>query len=272
MKVVDPNPIIYQDKINLSIIFSFYKYCLNPIEVINRIVQSNKYSISIKSIHDIVPSIIKTGNFYNTLKQLHFIKCSKKYNILNQILEVNYILYKKYFPFHKRHINLGNKILHLYERKCKVGVHVRLNDSCLKSCAIDIKTIYVINNLSKSFCKNNNFIFLSAFNNKFTNLFMKINRNTFSFNSNYIIKHTNNYNNFNQIDIDKIVLDINLISNTDFLLLSGYSTFSLLILYKGFYKDYEKCYSKYYYFWNNGEVYDQLETFRQKYNCKKFPS
>lgn len=268
LNIVDPIPLLYQGKINISLSFSFYIYCLNPTEMINKIIKSNIYSISISSIHDIVPSIIKTNKYYTKLKNLHFIKCSKKENVIHQIIEVNYILYKKYFIFNNRHVIMGKNIIKLYKKKYKIGVHVRLNDTCLKLCKIEIGDIQKINNIIRKVCKKNCYTFLSSFNNNFSNLYKKFNKNTYTFNSSYKIKHSSNDKNFNQIDVDKIVLDIFLTSNCDAILLSGYSTFSLLILYKGYYRNYTECNSKYYIFWNSGELYDHVERFRNKKKCR----
>lgn len=268
IKIFNHNILGVVSSINVSLSFSFYSYCINPTDMIIKIVKSNKTSISISSIHDIVPAIVKTRKYYNTLKLLHFIKCSNSNNILNQILEVNYVLYKKYFPFHPRHETIGNNIIHVYKKKYTIGIHVRLNDKCLKDCIIDIKNISNICNLSKQLCTTNCFFLLSSFSNKFTKLFMNINNNSYSYNSTYNIKHSRHYNHFNQVDVDKIVLDIYLTSNCDAILVSGYSTFSLLILYKGYYKNYRKCIPKKYFFWNNGEIYDHLERFRKINKCK----
>lgn len=268
MKIIQQSSISIRTKINITLSFTFYSYCLNPVDMINRIINSNIYSISITSIHDIVPSIIKAKKYFKILKLLHFIKCSNRHNINYQILEVNYNLYRKYFPFHNRHKIIGNSIVKLYKSKNKVGVHVRLNDKCIKSCSIDKRIIFKIINISNKLCNKHCFIFLSSFNKNFTQLFMNLNKNTYTFNSTYNIKHSLYYNTFNQIDIDKIVLDIYLTSKCDYLLLSGYSTFSLLILYKGFYKDYTTCNSKYFKFWNNGELYDHLDKFRKNYKCR----
>lgn len=72
----------------------------------------------------------------------------------------------------------------------------------------------------------------------------------------------------NQSDIDKIVIDIHLVSQSDVLLISGYSTFSLIMLFKGIYKDYDKCFVKKYIFWNGGEILDHLNRFRRYKKCK----
>lgn len=163
---------------------------------------------------------------------------------------------------------MGSKIIKLFKQYKRIGVHVRLYDKCITSCNIDSNSIYVINNISKSICRNNFFTILSSFSKNFTKLFMSINKNSYVFNSDYNIKHSQKYFNFKQEDVDKIVLDIYLTSNSDYILLSGNSTFSLLILYKGYYENYRKCKSKYYKFWNNGELYDHLEYARITTNCK----
>lgn len=96
---------------------------------------------------------------------------------------------------------------------------------------------------------------LSSFSRNFTKLF---------------IRHSSKSLHFNQLDIDKIILDIYLTSKSDILLLSSGSTFSLLFLYEGFYKNYNKCICKHFDIINNGEFfYDQLEKFRIKIKRSK---
>lgn len=257
--------------INISLSFSFYKFCEEPIDLIDRIIKSRVKSISITSIHDIVPTIIKSKKYFKKLKLLKFIKCSNKTNIIHQILEVNYVLYNRYFPFHSRHIAIGNKILDFYKEYKKVGIHIRLGDECLSKCAISIENIQRISNITSMLCKNC-IIMLSSFSRNFTKLFINYNKNVFIYNSSCNIKHSSKSLNFNQLDIDKIVLDIYLTSKSDILILSSGSTFSLLILYEGFYKNYNRCKYKHFVFLNNGEfLYDHLEKFRIKNKCSKLP-
>lgn len=160
-------------KVNLSLTLSFYHYCIDPVYLIDRIVKSKLHSISIRSIHDIVPTIIKTKKYFSLLKHLNLIRCSSKSNILDQILEVNYILYQRYFPFHKKHIETGAKILRIYKNYQKIGIHVRLDDQCLNFCHVNITDVYRISNLSNKYCKNC-IIMLSSFNNNFSRLLIKI--------------------------------------------------------------------------------------------------
>lgn len=266
-RIVEKEKLRNELKINISLSLSFYQYCLDPVDLIDQIIQSKVQTISIRSIHDIVPTIIKSNKYFSKLKMLKFIKCSRKDNMLKQMLEVNYVLYNKYFPFHKEYISSGKTILKLFKTKQKIGVHARLNDKCLEKCSISINTIFKICNITNKLC-NNCVIMLSSFSRNFTKSFMQYNSNVYVYNSNYNIKHSSKSPNFNQLDIQKTILDIYLTSNSDIILLSGDSTFSLLILYKGYYKNYKRCLSKYYTFWDNNEFYDHISSYRRKKNCK----
>lgn len=255
-------------RINLSLTFSFYNYCLDPIDLIDRIVKSRIKSISILSIHDIIPTIIKTKKYYNILKQLRFIKCSNKANIINQIIEVNYVIYNKYILFHLQYINYGKNILLLYKKEALIGIHVRLYDKCLISCNISMNYIFNITSMINRMCKNKCKVILSSFSIRFNEKFQSIYKNIYIFNPSLTVKHSFKSKRFDRKDVEKTVMDIHLTSSADYLILSGRSTFSLLILYKGYYRDYEKCIAKEYHFINNIELYDHLANARIIDNCK----
>lgn len=248
--------------------FTFYKYCLSPEDMIYKIVKSHYSSIATQSIHDFVPAIIKSKKFYKELRIKKFIKCSNRSNLIGQIIEVNYLLYNKYFPFYKRHIKIGNNILHLYKSYIKIGVHVRMNDKCLKSCIVNVENIHRIMNISKKYCQTKFIVLLSSFDRSFNKLFYALYKNVYSYNITSEIKHSAKSLNITQYDIDKTILDMLLTSNSDILLLNGLSTYSLFILYKGYYSNYNMCKPKPFKFWNNGEVFDHLDRFRRKGYCK----
>lgn len=69
-------------------IFLFYKYYVSPIDLIDRIVKSKIPAISITSINDIIPTIIKAKKYYIILKQLKFIKCSNRTDIVGIIVGI----------------------------------------------------------------------------------------------------------------------------------------------------------------------------------------
>lgn len=231
-----------------------------------RIIESKLFSISITSCHDIVPSIIYTKKYYTKLKKLNFIKCSNKTNYLNQILEINYILLNKYFPFYKRHMILGKNILNRFGKYQKIGVHIRMNDKCIYSCNANYDDILLINNISKKMCSKCITI-LSSFSKKFIQIYFNTCKNVYTYNPKAKIVHSALNVKMSQIDIDKIVIDLYLVSNSDFFLLSGGSTFSLFILYKGYYLNYKLCITKQYFFWNGIDYFDHLRRYRRKDNC-----
>lgn len=266
--IVDPYPLKGYIKQNISLSFSFYRYCISPIDLINQIMESKINSIGISSIHDLVPIIIKSKKYYNLLRLMKFIKCSSRNDEVKQIIEVNYVLLNKYFPFHSKYIDIGESIIKKYDKYIKIGIHVRLNDRCLHYCNINTKTIKRIGSISKKYCIKKKCInILSSFSKKFSIKFSEQFKNTYSYKSNIEIKHSS-LSNITQCDVEKTIVDIYITSKTDIILLNGYSTYSLLILYKGYYKSYRECSFKQYTFWSNGELYDHLIRFRKKYNCK----
>lgn len=259
----EPNKIV-----NVSLDFSFFNYCLDPIELVDKLVISKAKTISIFSIHDIIPTIIKSKKYYRILKRLKLIKCSRRTDIKNQILEVNYVIYNKYILFQLKYIARGNGILNLYSDKKLIGVHVRLSDTCLESCNLSTNNLLLIANISKRICGQESIIMLSSFSKEYNTRFQLLYKNVFIYNPSLIIKHSSKSRQFNKEDIEKTIMDIYLTSKSDFLILSGGSTFSLLILYTGYYKNYEKCLAKKYLFFNNLELFDHLEKFRKFEKCK----
>lgn len=255
-------------KINLSLTFSFYNYCLDPVDLIDKLIISKIKSISIFSIHDIIPTIIKANKYYEILKQLKLIKCSSKRNIINQIIELNYAIYNKYISFNTHHINKGNKMLRLYRKEALIGIHARLRDECIVLCNVSTNDIYILINMTKKMCKSNCRVVLSSMSNEFNKQFQSYYNNVFIFNPFQKIKHSSKSKIFDSKDIEKTIMDIYFTSSANYLILSGGSTFSLLILYIGYYSDYQKCKSKEYHFINNYQLFDHLEAFRIKNNCK----
>lgn len=252
----------------MSLSFSFYSYCISPSILIQNIIQSKISSISINTIHDIIPTIVKTKKYYNILKYYKFIKCSAKDNIKSQILEMNYIIYNKYLIFHKNHLIIANKYITKYSIFKKIGLHVRLNDDYLNKYKNCTNQIIQIEKIVSNISKDNIYYMLSSFNKNFSKEFINRNKNTFAFNQNIDIKHIALSHDINQKDIEKIVMDIHLVSQSDVLLISGYSTFSLIMLFKGYYNNYDKCFVKNYTFWNGGEIFDHLNRFRRYKKCK----
>lgn len=266
---VKPNPTAQNIPINISFSLTFYSYCQSPLDLINKIIKSRLYSIGIWSIHDMVPTIVYSRKYYSLLKLNGFIKCAKKNELLKQMLEVNYVLLNKYFRFYDDHVRVGDNILKRFEDKIKVGIHVRLHDNCLRSCPVDYGRIYGAGKVSKRFCNSTTKCvnILSSFSKNFTMAFANIYNNTYTYNQTSEVKHSA-FSVVTRDDVQKIVVDLYLASQSDIILVNGYSTYSLIILYKGYFKNYRKCIAKPYGFWTGGALYDHLNRFRKKNDCK----
>lgn len=146
---------------------------------------------------------------------------------------------------------------------------MRLSDKCLTVCNISLNDILMLGNITNRICRKKCVIFLSSISNYYNKQFQQYYRNVYIYNPRQKIKHSSKSKEFNRKDIEKTIIDIYLASSSDYLILSGGSTFSLLILYTGYYKNHEKCISKEYFFLNNFELYDHLEKFRKIKNCKR---
>lgn len=190
---------------------------------------------------------------------MKFIKCSKENEIDNQIIEINYILFNKYFTFNNKILNNVNKLLFKYKNKYKIGIHYRSIDDVINNDYTDWNYLNKLNNKLKEICNNKKCEFvLSSFSNNFSLSFKEINKNTFIYKSYLKSKHLTK-SKINKEDNEKILGDLISVSKCDYLLLSKRSTYSLLMLYSGGYINYNKCIIKNYSFNEDNNYFDHLE-------------
>lgn len=214
-------------KSNMTIVtFSGYSYCISFNNLIQRIIISVKQNIEIISHYDLLPQLLLIQNVKKKMINIKLLN-----NIIlthnQQVVYINSLIFKKYIKINSLNtIKLKKKIFY-------IGCHIRIGDSCMnnnKTCKIDKR--------------------------KVKNVVVNYNRicGIIVYREDYDIIHSNGINknrNYSSQFYDKLLGDINLLTKSDFLILSSHSTFSLLILYNNKKKIYKR---------NNYIFYDGLKN------------
>lgn len=246
--------------------FTTWRSCDDPKLLIKEMIETNKKYISIVSIFDLIPSIVKLKIYYKQLKNMGFIKCSSESDIEGQILEINYVLLTRYFPFRNDILVKVNNDLDKYKDKFKIGIHVRLWNDKLNDKNVNWELVNKILNLTSNICGNRTCInTLSVFGNKFIESFSSKNNNVYVYKPYMAVKHFSK-SKMAKGDEEKILGDIISVSKSDYFLLTKGSTFSLMMLYSGLYSNYEMCNRKNFSTIEGNNFYDHLEREWKEYN------
>lgn len=148
-----------------------------------------------------------------------------------------------------------------------------MGDKCIdrnNMCNNDNKILHNIINGYKKICGNKYCkLLLSSDSSAFISTIKKYINNTIIYKEKYKIIHSRRINencNYSNSIYYKLLGDIELLSNSNFLILSPFSTFSLLILYNN---KILKNKSNYYFINNNCNIYDPLykEMKKKKEKC-----
>lgn len=236
--------------------FSGYSYCISFDNIIQNIVICNKENIEIVSHYDLLPQLLNINIVRLKLKKLNMLD-RNDLSDSNQILSINSIIFKKYIILKSiNSIKLEKSIYY-------IGCHIRMGDNCMsnnKKCKIQsnkIKKIAIIYNRT---CGNKNCrLVISSDSMLFISLLKKHIPNLITFKEEFDIIHSSglNYNrNYSKKFYEKIIGDINILTKSDYLILSPRSTFSLLILYNN--KKVIDSKSNYTFYEGNKVIYDPL--------------
>lgn len=204
---------------------------------------------------------------------MRYIRCSNYSDINNQIFELNYIMYKKYFVF-KRYIEKkAFTFINQFSKFYLLAIHIRMSDYCFKNCRYNISIVNNIKNMIKNELIQHKVykIFLCSNSKSVIDKFNYNESNIITYLPKIKIKHSSKSFNITNKEISKIIGDIVVASTANEIYISGWSTYSLMILYKGLFENYHKCRIKKYKFWTNTIVIDHLDKFKNNHNklrCK----
>lgn len=239
-------------KSNMTIVtFSGYSYCISFNNLIQRIIISIKQNIEIISHYDLLPQLLLIQNVKKKMINIKLLN-----NIIlthnQQVVYINSLIFKKYIKINSLNtIKLKKKIFY-------IGCHIRIGDSCMnnnKTCKIDKRKVKnVVVNYNRICGINNCSLLISSDSVLFISYLKKYIPKIIVYREDYDIIHSNGINknrNYSSQFYDKLLGDINLLTKSDFLILSSHSTFSLLILYNNKKKIYKR---------NNYIFYDGLKN------------
>lgn len=211
--------------------FSGYSYCISFNNLIQRIIISIKQNIEIISHYDLLPQLLLIQNVKKIMINIKLLS-----NIIlthnQQVVYINSLIFKKYIKINSLNtIKLKKKIFY-------IGCHIRIGDSCMnknKTCKIDKKKVKnVVVNYNRICGINNCSLLISSDSVLFISILKKYIPKIIVYREDYDIIHSNGINknrNYSNQFYEKLLGDINLLTKSDFLILSSHSTFSLLILY-----------------------------------------
>lgn len=211
--------------------FSGYPYNRSFPSIIKEIIRSNKKNIEIISHYDLLPQLLHISYFIKCFYHQKLLKRNIS-NYYHRIIYINSIIFNNFIK-----IKLINSF---YKRRSTfyIGAHIRMGDYCMMNhrlCKINKYKVSKLLELYNKICNKRRCSLVIGSDSKlFISFIKKYKSSIITYKEEYEVIHSSGLSrdaNYSLMFYTKLVVDINMLVKSDYLILSPHSTFSLLILY-----------------------------------------